>query len=93
MREIDKFNDLEFTYENRLYYVSGVVYIRITEEIGGSYEGYDHEVIVDSEVESIELDEIYYIDENINDKVDVLGLPEYREVEDEIIEFLKFLYS
>lgn len=93
MRETDRFNDLEFTYENRLYYVSGVVHIRITEEIGGSYEGYDYEIIADREVDGIELDEIYYIDENINDKVDVLGLPEYREVEDEIIEFLKFLNS
>ena len=93
MRKTNRFKDLEFTYENRLYYVSGVVYIRITEEIGGSYEGYDYEIIVDREVDGIELDEIYYIDENINDKVDVLGVPEYREVEDEIIEFLKFLYS
>lgn len=92
MREIDKFNDLEFTYENRLYYVSGVVYIRITEEIGGSYEGYDHEVITDSEVESIELDEIYYIDEDINDKVDVLGLSEYRDVENEALIFIAFNY-
>ena len=93
MRETYRFNDLEFTYENRLYYVSGVVYIRITEEIGGSYEGYDYEIIVDREVESIELDEIYYIDENINDKVDVLGLPEYRDVEDEALTFITFNYS
>lgn len=93
MRKTNRFKDLEFTYESKLYYVSGSVNIRITEEIGGNYEGYDHEVIVDSEVDSIELDEIYCVDENINDKVDVLGLPEYRDVEDEIIEFLKFLYS
>lgn len=93
MRKTNRFKDLEFAYQNRLYYVSGIVYIRITEEVGGSYEGYDYEIIADSEVESIELDEIYYIDESINDKVDVLGLPEYREVEDEIIEFLKFLNS
>lgn len=93
MRKTNRFKDLEFTYESKLYYVSGSVNIRITEEIGGSYEGYDHEIITDREVDGIELDEIYYIDENINDKVDVLGLPEYREVEDEILEYLKFLNS
>lgn len=93
MRKTNRFKDLEFTYQNMLYYISGSVYLRITEKIGGNYEGYDYEIIADREVDGIELDEIYYIDENINDKVDVLGLPEYREVEDEILEYLKFLYS
>lgn len=81
MIDIKTFHDVEFEYDLKTYYASGSIQLYITVSLGGSYEGYDYESVYDSEIESINLDELYYIDEDVNDAVQVLGKYEYKEVE------------
>ena len=73
--------EVEFEHDLRTYYASGSIEFSITESWGGNYEGYDYERLFNSEVESIDLDELYYIDEDIDDAVHVLGQYKYKEVE------------
>ena len=73
--------EIEFEHDLKTYYATGTVDIRITESIGGSYEGYDYERVSESELSNINIDEIYYIDEDIDDAVQVLGLYKYKDVE------------
>ena len=73
--------EIEFEYDLNTYYANGTVDSLITESIGGSYEGYDYERVSNEELSSINIDELYYIDEDLNDAVQVLGKYEYKEVE------------
>ena len=75
------FKDVEIEHDLKTYYASGRIEFSITETWGGNYEGYDYERLFNSEVESIDLDELYYIDEDIDDAVHVLGQYKYKEVE------------
>lgn len=81
MREREHFEEIEFEHDFKTYYASGRIEFSITETWGGNYEGYDYERLFNSEVESIDLDELYYIDEDIDDAVHVLGQYKYKEVE------------
>ena len=73
--------EIEFEHNLKTYYATGTVDSLITESIGGSYEGYDYERVSNEELSSINIDELYYIDEDVNDAVQVLGKYEYKEVE------------
>lgn len=77
----EHFQDVEIEHDLKTFYATGTVDINIRETYGGNYEGYDYERLFNSEVESIDLDELYYIDENIDDAVHVLGQYKYKEVE------------
>lgn len=72
--------EIEFEYDLNTYYATGTVDSLITESIGGSYEGYDFERVCDVKT-AININELYYIDEDINDAVQVLGQYKYKEVE------------
>ncbi len=72
--------EIEFEHDLTTYYATGTVDSLITEAIGGSYEGYDFERVCDVKT-AINIDELYYIDEDINDAVQVLGQYKYKEVE------------
>ena len=87
------FKDIEFEHDLTTYYVSGRVNINIREVIGGSYEGYSFERLSESNLDSIEIDELYYVDEDINDSVDVLEQYKYKEVEQLAREVLADMYN
>ena len=93
MIDIKTFHDVEFEYDLKTYYASGSIELSITESWGGNYEGYDYERLFNSEIESINLDELYYIDEDIDDAVQVLGKYEYKEVEKIAIEVISDKYN
>ena len=85
--------EIEFEHDLNTYYASGSIEFSITESWGGNYEGYDYERLFNSEIESINLDELYYIDEDVNDAVQVLGLYEYKEVEKIALEVISDKYN
>lgn len=87
------FKDIEFEHDLAIYYATGAVNINIREVTGGSYEGCDFEKISEKELSNIELDELYYIDEDINDAVQVLGQYKYKEVEQLAREVVTDMYN
>ncbi len=72
--------EIEFEHDLRTYYATGTVDSLMTESIGGTYEGYDLERVCEVKT-AINIDELYYIDEDIDDAVQVLGQYKYKEVE------------
>ena len=63
--------EIEFEHDLRTYYATGSIDSLITESIGGTYEGYDLERVCEVKT-AINIDELYYIDEDVNDAVQVL---------------------
>lgn len=84
--------EIEFEHDLKMYYATGTVDSLMTESIGGSYEGYDFERVCEVNT-GINIDELYYIDENINDAVQVLGQYKYKEVEKIAIEVISDKYN
>lgn len=87
MREREHFEDIEFEHDLKTFFTKGYVDFRITESVGGSYEGYDYEQLCESEITDIYLEHIYYVDDNTGDVVEVLGSnKEVEEIAREVIE-------
>ncbi len=84
--------EIEFEHDLKTYYATGTVNSLITESIGGSYEGYDFERVCDVKT-AININELYYIDEDIDDAVQVLGQYKYKEVENIAREVISDKYN
>ncbi len=84
--------EIEFEHDLRTYYATGSIDSLITESIGGTYEGYDLERVCEVKT-AINIDELYYIDEDIDDAVQVLGQYKYKEVEKIAIEVISDKYN
>lgn len=87
------FDELEIDHDFRTYYANGYVEYRVTACIGSNYEGYDFEVLYDSEIIDITISDLWYFDEETGDAVDILNQYEYRDIEEIAEEVIRYKYE
>lgn len=75
------FEELEIQHHHITYYVNGHVTYNITESIGGSYEGYAYEVLYQREVCHITITDLWYVDADTGESIDMEGHIIYNEIE------------
>ena len=89
----EHFEEIEIEHDFRTYYANGYVEYNITECIGGSYEGYDFEVVYESDISNITISDLWYFDEETGDAVEVLGHEKYKEIEEVAEEAIRYKFE
>lgn len=87
------FDELEIDHDFRTYYANGYVEYRVTACIGSNYEGYDFEVLYDSEIIDITISDLWYFDEETGDAVEILNQYKYRDIEEIAEEVIRYKYE
>ena len=75
------FEELEIQHNFTTYYVNGHVTYSITECIGGSYEGYAYEILYQRELCHITIDDLWYVDADTGECIDMVGSNIYNKIE------------
>ena len=78
----DYFEEIKIEHDFRTYYANGYVEYNNIMGIGGSYEGYDFEVVYEREIVDITLTDLWYFDEETGNAVEVLHLKKYEDIEE-----------
>ena len=87
------FEEVEILHNCRTYYASGYVTYSITECIGGSYEGYAYETVYERELTDITINDLWYMDEETGDGVDILCSHNYKEIERIAEEHIRYKFE
>ena len=87
------FEQVEIEHDFRTYYANGCVEYRLIKDIGGSYEGYDFEVVVDKEIIDIMLTHLWYFDKDTGNAVEILHQKEYADVEELVKEEMRYRFE
>ena len=87
------FDELEIDHDFRTYYANGYVEYRVTACIGSNYEGYDFEVLYQSEIIDIIISDLWYFDEETGDAVEILNQYKYRDIEEIAEEVIRYKYE
>ena len=87
------FEEIEIEHDFRTYYATGYLEYRSTECIGGSFEGYDFEMLYETEIWEVKISHLWYFDENTGDAVNILGVHKYRQVEEIAEEVIRYQFE
>ena len=87
------FEELEIEHDFRTYYANGYVAITTTACIGSNYEGYDHEILYEREIDDITISDLWYYDQETDHAVDILNQYEYKEIEEMAEEEIRYKYG
>lgn len=90
---LEYFEELEIEHDFKSYYATGYVEYSITRCIGTNYEGHSFEHLIERELYDITISQLWYIDQDTGDGVEILNRPEYREIEKVAEEFLRYTYE
>ena len=89
----DYFEGFEIEHDFRTYYANGYIEYNNIMGIGGSYEGYDFEIIYDKEIVDIAITDLWYFDEETGNEVDILYQEEYADVEELVKEEVRYRFE
>ena len=87
------FEDFEIEHDFITYYAKGYVEYDIEECIGGSYEGYDFEILYHKEICDIHIYELLYYNERMDCMVDVMGKSGYSNIEEIAEDAIRYEYE
>ena len=87
------FEELEIEHDFRTYFANGYVTFTTTACIGSNFEGYDHEILYEREIDDITISDLWYYDEETGNAVDILNQYEYREIEEMAEEEIRYKYE
>lgn len=87
------FENFEIEHDFRTYYANGYIEYKITKGIGGSYEGYDFEIVYKKEIYDITISDLWYFDEETGDAVDILHKKKYNEIEEITKDEIRYRYE
>ena len=91
--EQEYFEALEIEHGSMTYYASGYLEYKTTACIGSNFEGYDYELLYETELCDITISNLWYYDKETGDAVDVLNQYNYREVEEMAQKVIWFKYQ
>ncbi|HZJ79603.1 MAG TPA: hypothetical protein VFC69_03390 [Dysgonamonadaceae bacterium] len=83
------FQEIEIEHNHCTYYANGCVEYIITQCVGGSYEGYDYELLYEREIHHIAISKLWYYHHDTGDGVDILGVNEYNHIERVVEELIR----
>ena len=89
----EHFEEIEIEHNRRTYYANGYVEYITTASIGGSYEGYDFEMVYDREICDISIGALWYYDEETGDGVDILGHEACKDIERMAEEVIRYRFE
>lgn len=87
------FEEIEIEHDFRTYYANGYLEYRTTESIGGSFEGYDFELLYETEIWEVNISQLWYFDEETGNAVDILGLHNFSEIEEIAEEVIRYRFE
>ena len=87
------FEELEIEHNSITYYTKGFLEYRTTSCIGTNFEGYDYELLYETELYNITITSLWYYDEETGDAMEVLNQYNYREIEQIAEEVIKYKYE
>ncbi len=87
------FKDFEIEHDFTTYLANGYIEYDIEECIGGSYEGYDFEILYHKEICDIHFYELLYYNERMDCMVDVMGKPGYDYIEEIAEDAIRYEYE
>lgn len=90
---LEYFNEFEIEHDYRTYYANGYVEYNLIKGIGGSYEGYAFEIVVEKEIIDITVTDLWYFDEDTGNAVEVLNVSKYEEVEELAKEEIRYRFE
>ncbi len=89
----EHFEELEIEHDYLTYYANGYVEHTTTSCIGTNYEGYDYEILLESEITDIAISHLWYYDKDSDDDVHILGKPKYKEIEEIALEEIRYRFE
>lgn len=78
----DYFEEVAIEHDFRTYYANGYVEYNNIMGIGGSYEGYDFEIVYEKKIVDITITDLWYFDEETGNAVEILHLKKYADIEE-----------
>ena len=91
--EQEYFEELEIEHNSITYYANGHLEYRTTACIGTNFEGYDHELLYETELYDITITNLWYNDDEMGDAVEILNQYNYREIEKIVEQVIRFKYE
>ena len=87
------FEEVEIEHDFTTYYANGYVEYTPIMGIGGSYEGYDFEVVYEREIVDVTLTDLWYFDDETGNAVEVIHLQKYADVEELAKEEIEYRFE
>ncbi|NLZ96260.1 MAG: hypothetical protein GX921_10625 [Bacteroidales bacterium] len=87
------FEEIEIEHDFTTYYATGYLEYSTTECIGGSYEGYDFELLHETEIWNVIITELWHYDEETEDYVDILGVQKHKDIEELAEEEIRYRFE
>lgn len=87
------FEEVEIEHDCTTYFANGYADYTVSCEIGGDYEGYEYEQVFTRELYDITITELWFVDEETENAVEILNQYDYLHIEKIAEEYLRYMFE